>query len=396
MKAESEIEILKEFIHENAELERLEDIVDEFNIFTALSVVNNELRHSNFLSWLMNPNESHGLGDYFLTSFLKSASFKASALGVPGPSIFDIDGWHFDDAEILREWRNIDIFVKCEDQKFVCVVENKIHSKEHSQQLLRYKCIVKKNYPKYKKLFVYLTIEGDNPTDEDYLPLSYSDVVSLIEHLINSKKDKLSPEILAFISHYKEMLRRYIVENSDVQEICRKIYKSHKKALDLIFEYRPDRILEISSCLVDIINKYAPELILDHSSKSFVHFIPKSLDDLISEKGTGWTKTGRILLFQITLRPGKVNLHLVIGPGPQEIREKLYAIAKGNPDVFKVSKSKFTKQWSRIYRKPLLSSKEYEDKEIEEIRELLEEKLQKFKDSDLPKIEDEIKKFWVS
>jgi hypothetical protein len=30
-----------------------------------------EIRHSNFLAWLLNPNESHGIGDLFLTQFLR-------------------------------------------------------------------------------------------------------------------------------------------------------------------------------------------------------------------------------------------------------------------------------------------------------------------------------------
>lgn len=391
MNSKPEKEILEEFIHENAELEQLEEIVDEFNIFTALDIVNSEIRHSNFLSWLMNPNESHGLGDYFLTSFLKKISFKASSLGIEGPPIFDIDSWNLDDAEILREWRNIDILIRCDNQKFVCVIENKIYSKEHSEQLQRYKDTIKKEYPDHKKSFVYLTVEGDIPSESEYIPLSYSEIVPLVEHLIDSKKDKLGSEILAFISHYKEMLLRYIMKDSEIQEICRKIYKRHKKALDLIFEYRPDKLLEIHDCLVDILQK-DPDLISDDSSKSYVRFILKKLD-FIPKRGDGWTKTKRILLFEFNNNPNGVDLYLIIGPGPQEIREKLYAIAKGNLSLFNKAKRNLTKQWFTLYKKSILKSREYEHKEVEEIRKLLEEKMIKFKGSDLPKIENEIKKF---
>jgi len=391
LNSKSEKEILEEFIHENTELEQLEEIVDEFNIFNALDIVNNEIRHSNFLSWLMSPNESHGLGDYFLTSFLKKVASKASSLEILGPSVFDIDSWNFDDAEIVREWKNIDIIIKCDNQKFICVIENKIYSKEHSEQLQRYKDIIKKEYPDYKKFFVYLTIEGDIPSDSEYLPLSYIDIVPLIEHLIKSKKNKLSAEILSFISHYKDMLRRYVMKDSEIQDICRKIYKRHKKALDIIFEYKPDKLLEIHDCLVDIIQK-DPDLILDDSSKSYIRFIPKNLD-FIQKKGDGWTRTNRILLFELNNNSNGVDLYLIIGPGPQDIREKLYAIAKRNLSLFNKSKRNLTKQWFTIYKKSILRPKEYEDKEAEEIRKLIEEKLTKFKSLDLPKIEYEIKKY---
>jgi len=66
----SDIEFLKDFIHENEELEKLESIIDRFNIFRSLNIIDNEIRHSNFLAWLLDPSETHGLGDYFLNLFL--------------------------------------------------------------------------------------------------------------------------------------------------------------------------------------------------------------------------------------------------------------------------------------------------------------------------------------
>ena len=122
MNSNSEKKCLEDFIHHNSDLGIIEDIAAEFNIFSALNIVNKETKHSNFLSWLMDPNESHGLGDTFLLSFLKEVSYKASSCNPPieGPSIFDVDNWHFDDAEILREWKNIDILIKSDNEKFVC------------------------------------------------------------------------------------------------------------------------------------------------------------------------------------------------------------------------------------------------------------------------------------
>ncbi|MDQ1317185.1 MAG: hypothetical protein QG588_836 [Candidatus Poribacteria bacterium] len=163
----SDIEILEEFINANADLEQLEDIANRFNIFTAFKVVDNEIKHSTFLSWLMDPNESHGLGDYFLSIFLKKSVSKASSFGLKSLSVFDIDSWHFDSVEILTEWRNIDILIRDDEHKFVCVIENKIYSKEQSSQLHRYRDIIQNEYPDYSKLFIYLTVEGNTPSDDN-------------------------------------------------------------------------------------------------------------------------------------------------------------------------------------------------------------------------------------
>ena len=44
-----------------------------FNIFRALKLQNNEVKHSNFLGWLLTPFESHNLMDTFLKELLKVA-----------------------------------------------------------------------------------------------------------------------------------------------------------------------------------------------------------------------------------------------------------------------------------------------------------------------------------
>ncbi len=387
----SDKDLLGEFIINNKNLERLENIVNDFNIFTSLNLINNEIRHSNFLSWIINPKENHNLKDYFLSSLLKVISMRASSSGINAPSIFNIDNWSFIETEVLREWRNIDILIKDDNHKLICVIENKIYSKEHSRQLLRYKKIVETEYPDYQKIFVYLTIEGDEASEDDYLSINYHDIIKIISHIIENKSTSIGQEILIFISHYREMFRRYIMENSEIQEICKKIYKKHKKALDLIFEYKPDLLMEINECLTEII-KNDSDLILDFSSKSYIRFITKKLD-FIPRKGEGWTKSERILLFEFKNNLNGIALYLIIGPGPKEIRENLYEIAKKSPKLFNVANRKFTTQWYSIYKKPIIKANNYEDKDILEIRERIKEKIENFKINDLVKIEKEIEKF---
>jgi len=391
MANKSDKDVLGEFIINNKNLERLENIVNDFNIFTSLNLINNEIRHSNFLSWLMNPKENHNLKDYFLSSLLKEISVRASSLGINAPSIFDIDNWSFIETEILREWRNIDILIKDDNHKLICVIENKIYSKEHSGQLRRYREIIKAEYPDYQKMFVYLTIEGDEASEDEYLSINYDDIIKIITHIIENKSTSIGEEILIFISHYREMFRRYIMENSEIQEICKKIYKKHKKALDLIFEYKPDLLMEINECLIEIIKKDS-ELIPDYSSKSYIRFITKKMD-FIPREGKGWTKSGRILLFELKNNLNGLDLYFIIGPGPKEIREKLCEIAKKNLKLFNVASRSFTSQWFSIYKKSIIKAKDYEDKDISEIREHIKEKLESFKINDLIKIEKEIEKF---
>ena len=44
--------------------------LDAFNIFEVLKIHRREIRHSNFLGWLFDPNGSHNLGDIFLKELI--------------------------------------------------------------------------------------------------------------------------------------------------------------------------------------------------------------------------------------------------------------------------------------------------------------------------------------
>jgi len=396
---ETEVKALEDFLCKNPDLEKLEDLIEDFNIFTALSFVNEEIRHSRFLTWLMDPSESHGISEYFLKSFLEEISVKGKALGLSVPSVFEIDDWHLGDAEVLREWKNIDILIKSDAHKFVCAIENKVRSAEHGGQLSRYKDNVEKEYPGYTKFFVYLTIEGEEPSLPEYIPLSYSNIVTLIEQIQKRKQDIIGEEIYSFINHYKEILRRHIVEDSDIQEICRKIYKKHKKALDLIYEFRPDKTSEIHEIVVAILNA-EPGIVVDHSTKRYVRFIPKTLD-FLPKVGTGWTsRIKRFLLFEIFIGDRKVLLKLIIGPAGREYREKLYKIAQNNKEVFnKAGARGIGRNFCTIYKfkKGLLKlkeSEEYEDFENDELKTKIEKNFEVFKNSDLPRITELIKNNW--
>ena len=144
------------------------------NIFEILRISKKEIRHSNFLSWLLDPNESHKLGDVFLKRFLREvASSERFNLDQA-----DIEGMDFSNAEIRREWRHIDILIVL-SETVVCV-ENKVLSKEHSDQLKRYKEVVEKEFPKHNKVFVFLTPEGEEAENESD---SYEPTLGIVDEI---------------------------------------------------------------------------------------------------------------------------------------------------------------------------------------------------------------------
>lgn len=121
----NEIKLLEDFITNNHELELLESIIDKFNIFRSLGIINTEIRHSHFLSWLLDPNETHGLDAYFLKIFLKEIAANNKTF-LSGYNIFQINAWNLDNIlESIKHLGDIDVLAVSDKLRKVFAIECK-------------------------------------------------------------------------------------------------------------------------------------------------------------------------------------------------------------------------------------------------------------------------------
>jgi hypothetical protein len=359
-----------------------------------LDAVRAEIRHSNMLAWLMNPNANHGLGDQFLRLFLKYLFANNRDAIKSELTLFDIEVFNLDDIEIRREWNRIDLLIISEANKLVVVIENKVGTDEHGDQLNRYFRVVSKEFAEYHKLFVFLTPESLTPSDEaNWIIFDYSSIYSTLRRLLESRKNSLSESVYDFINQYCIILRRYIMPGSEIEEICRKIYQKHQQALDLIFQYKPDIELEVSEIVQDLVKKHN-NLILDSAGKTMIRFTSKTLDDVIPKKGQGWVSSNRILLFQFDNSFKRGVLRLYIGPGDNETRNRLHTIAKMDTRLFNISDRKLGSKWLAIYQKEYLKTKDYEESDAVELRDPISKKFEVFISEELPNIEKHIIDKW--
>ena len=231
---QEEQEALHNFLQDIECLDDLNVWTSKLNLFDVLKISRNEIRHSNFLAWLLNPNENHGLGDKYLkgllSRILKNSNKKNDVLNILLSDFYSFN--------VYREWKNIDILILSDKEKLAVIIENKVTSNEHDNQLNRYKKTLEIEYPDYKKIFLYLTPDGLEPSDSDWDILTYTDVVEILENIKN--KNNLLPDVILLMNNYIDVIRRDIVQDQNLVEICNKIYDKHKKALDLIYEYRFD------------------------------------------------------------------------------------------------------------------------------------------------------------
>jgi len=96
---------LHALVLDHRRLGRLERLAGGFNLFETLKLTHQEIRHSNVLSWLLDPDENHGLGGAFLRAWLMQVVEES------GTAELDVVAVHtaeFRNVAIRREWRHID------------------------------------------------------------------------------------------------------------------------------------------------------------------------------------------------------------------------------------------------------------------------------------------------
>ena len=392
MDTKSLAQALETFVIDNAQLEDLESRIAEFNIFEAIGAVRNELRHSDFLAFLLNPSEKHGLGDLFLKRFLMRV---LSVADDPPVSPVTIDVVDLSGAVVERESQNIDILIHDASSGLVCVIENKVFSGEHSDQLNRYWRIVRQRFPTAQIIPVFLTPEGIPPANEDsrYIPFGYAELSALMDRVRQSQESMLGADVNTMIRHYVTMLGRHIVTESEIAELCRQIYRTHKAAIDLIIEHMPDVQQELGEYLEGLVSSTRGLTVVRYA-KSYVNFVPQEWQARPQfNAGVGWGDSRSTMTFEFRNGPDHLSLHLVIGPVQQtdeHVRAAIFAYADSHRNVFTGCRRNLTPNWATIYKLRILSKHDYEDASAKDLAEIVESKWQHFIDHILPPMNDHL------
>ena len=235
------------------DFEKLEIELQKPNIFSILGISRKELKHSNILVWLLDPNGSHGLGSKFLIRVLRDLATHEKNDSLL--NIIDINKLNFSNVEIKREVSysndkgekgSIDMLIdfRDEDDKLVICIENKIDTEDSKGQLDKYQEFINKDekFFEYKrKVFVYLTPYGKEPVnfkgEKEWYNYSYEK--EIIKHLENIQNATTNLTIQTYISDYLSTLKKEIMSTNDsARDLANAIYKEHKDIIDFISNYR--------------------------------------------------------------------------------------------------------------------------------------------------------------
>jgi hypothetical protein len=328
------------------DFERLELSLKEPNIFRALKVERREIRHSNFIAYLLDPNENHGLNEILLKKVLQEIFSEATDAS---KAIYYADEIDYGNVEVRREWRNIDILIITENE--VLVIENKVDTEDHSNQLERYKEISKSAFPDKNRVYIYLTPFGTSPRDEvsarDYINYSYQSLAEHIERILNLYQNRLSEKVQYYIRDYLLTVKREILMNDTLNETAVKIYKHHKEVLNFIFDNKPDELNELKPFFISELQNRG--FVIGTENKWYIRFTTEFLMVNLPKAKKGW-KNLELFLFEITFNREKiVSIKAVISDGTAETARQILETVETQKNF----KQPRTNIWSTFYSKSI-------------------------------------------
>lgn len=382
---EEDIRALKTLLASDkfAQLAGLAAATRPFNFFDVASLGRREEVHTRLLGFLLDPRREHGLGDAF------AHAFTAAALGEP-------QSWRGRGFSVYQEWPfsdttdrgRVDLLLIDHDARRALIIENKIDSGEHSQQLGRYWQAVERRFGHLAIVGVFLSIAGARPSDPRYTPVSYKVVCAACEELLVDSQLALLPETRDLLDHYAQLLRRdFVGENDEVRALCHRIFREHPRAMELLLANQPDRDAQLHELLRRCLSDSALHIFRDRPDFGEISAVPQSWLHLSGLRAKQ-AEYHEWLLFFVAERIAEQEravVRLYLERVPHTRWGRLYDHAVGYGEPFRPFT--YNERWDVLYEHTLLRANEYQLPQ-EEREPLVLDRWQGFVDGDLPRLAD--------
>lgn len=182
------------------------------------------------------------------------------------------------------------------------------------------------------------------------------------------------------------------MEDPELIEIAQSLWSRHREALTFLIEQQPggasalgEVLKEKAVALAGAVSSPTLSLVHNDSTRRQTRFAVAQWDALPGMlDGTGWVG-GRLILLEIQVQPNHVRALLMLGPGPAELRRRLFDATK---PIFRRSNRALTDKWTRLTTYRLVSDANLgEDFDPDRAYAELEKRLKDFVLTELPKFD---------
>ncbi|UWQ95079.1 PD-(D/E)XK nuclease family protein [Rhodobacteraceae bacterium M385] len=349
----------------------LSERMDVFCPFDATGISHQEIRHSNFLSYIIDPSRPHGLGTAGLVAFTDAllANSASSQTRLLLRYATDMN------VEVRREWRNIDlllIFEGSEGSAHVFAIEIKIGAAETKDQLPKYAGIVEAEWPNAIKRYFFLTVKADEPSDDRWEPVSFLSVVENFERMMKTRGTAEAGADM--LRAYVAMMRRRHLDNPDLEELATRIWARHGMALNYLMEQRPNPMRDLSGLMQspEVFGRVASavkeqtghRIKLESSSNTYTRISVPAWDPHGNIDPDDAEAGKRLLLCELECYGKRVHVRFQINPGDAAARESIYTRISQHPTAQTGSSKSLTGKWTRLAAETIHLSRAQDDHQM--------------------------------
>jgi hypothetical protein len=226
--------------------------------------------------------------------------------------------------------------------------------------------------------------------------LSYTAILRLVEQTIEAAKGTANEDVFAFLRQYVTTLRRNLVPevSNDVHALARRIYRKHKRAIDLIIEhqkdYEPNYVTEGFRMIREAVGEQ--QSWTDRATyRPYARFVSRNwqeYEELLSLDGG----TYFLLHFGVYVTAQGASLRLLLYEGDnRDLRRKIFSRVKENVEesgVFNCEEPEYTDDLIRLHRVNILDEADYKnwwDEEV--IHDVINTRLRNFARDQFPEID---------
>ena len=339
------------------------------NIFDLLNASNYEIRHSRYLAWLF-----------------KNSNLLKLLLNIDIPENLKVHTeYPVPEDGIYKKKGRIDILI--ESNNFVCVIENKYGSKEHSKQCQRYRKFIEKFFENSVKKYIFLDIYKPNKELfekgkelEGYESITYRDLLGTFkdEKFKLNEDNDFNEKVL---EQYKEIIKsNYDINLNDCEK---KLYKNvfeQSGAIKVLlkpYKYdasKPDDCMTIyklqtymwAHCLKngnelikDIKNSKNLECFSEYIGNNYGSYrcYPKGCDVECLNFGVTYNPIMFIAIINnLSIKEGKkyginISIELDVCNNNQEERKRIFEAANG--------KKRYSSGWKILQQEEIISRESY-------------------------------------
>ena len=221
------------------------------NCFTIMGDKRREEWHSNFVCWLLDPNENHGLGKFPLVKFLDLVESKCEELNIDKT---DVENMKFRKESSAKDQTDnkgrMDILGT--STSLILVIENKIKASENSKNdkpqsdvYFDY-CENKEKYKNRQRVYVLLKASSDTSLEnKNFIHVTYQDLLDEVIKPAYEKCEELKLE------DTKSVLKQYALDISNPfsypqlayanKDLSENIFKKHEEIISKIRQTMSDK-----------------------------------------------------------------------------------------------------------------------------------------------------------